>query len=788
MTVCTLCEGYLSGLHIANSEGVFCCHGCLAVYTILEAQQVKEGKRSHPLFQQALLSGLIAHAPLEKIESIQEGHHWTFEVVGLVCPSCATLIELVLRRLPGIGRAYVDYCTDRVYICFDPKQQSRTTIIQAIASFGYQPLLEGEIAHFSRALDWRLAIASFSALNVMMFAYPLYTTYFSETKVGYEGLLLFFSALVAMPAIFYSGWPLYRKAVVALGQGLWTMEFLVLLGVVGSLLFSLHQWFLGSYEVYFDTPAVLIAFVLWGQKLELLAKFSAKKALIQLQQALARKARKIEGNQMRFVPIETIALGDRLSVQAGERIVLDGVVESGRGACQEALLTGEITPQPKEAGDEILAGSTLESGHLIFRATSIYTNNTLQKILALAQEPLLCKSEEKGPLQRVVEFFIPAVCLLSLATFSLSVLLGIPFHEAVLRATGLLLIACPCAIGIAAPLVEAQLIQQFTERGAIVRNRTLLSLLARADLFVFDKTGTLTEGALFVKKGLESLSDGEKGVLKGLCAQSKHLIAQALDREILQLPYFFTKVIEYPGKGLAANDYWLGSWQFAKERGVEVPLMGAQMVVFFGRSSSLLAVIELEDRLRSDAKEALIQLLGEKMILSGDRQQVVDRIAKELSLVTAYGEKTPEAKQRYIQELQAGGRCVVFMGDGINDAPALSSAHVGICVARASDISIQISDLLLTRDRLTLLPELVELAKRGQKRIAQNLFWAFSYNSVGMVLAMGGWLTPIFASFAMLLSSAFVLWNARRPYHCKSTLPHCPESIASNPFSKASIG
>jgi heavy metal translocating P-type ATPase len=768
MQLCDLCEEPVKSFEIASDALKFCCHGCSAVYKILESQNQLASRKSHPLVTQALQFGIISNpALLEKIQA-QEAKatefkkKWVFELEEMWCPACAEFIRLVVGQQRGVRGCSIDYITDLGSISYDAKVLSKDKLKKLIESLGYGVKELGDPKETSSSLTLQLAVAAFCALNVMMFAYPLYTTYFSFEDAGMRPLLAWISFGLTIPVLTYSALPLYKRMLVQTRQGVMGMESLVAIAIASAIILSLYQMYKNTYQIYFDTVTVLIAFLLLGKMIESKAKFSAKAALFRMHQALPRKGRTANG----FVPLKTVQIGDEMLAATGERIVMDGIILEGEGAVDESVITGESLPHFKKVGDRVLSGSILQSGNLRFKVTAISENSTLRHILKLVEIEAGNKSGYIRSADRIVKWFTPLV--LSIAFFTLmGTFLFIGLEEAFSRAMAVLLIACPCAIGIAAPLVESNLIHRFTEKGALIQNRSLLAKLPQLTHIVFDKTGTVTEGLFQVISGLEHLTEVQKQRVKAVVSCSLHPISNAIDRELTTDKSPGMKVTEIPGMGMIGEDaegrIYLGSQRFLERMGfMDVP-PSEHTSVYFADEKAVISCICLGDTIKKEI-HALLQALKplKRILLSGDHDAAVIRVAERLEFDAWHGGHTPQEKQDFIKQLKDNGFMIAMVGDGINDAPSLAKADVGISVMTATDISIQVSDLLMTTPSLKILPELITLSRKGQKLIHQNLFWAFSYNVVGIGLAVFGILTPLFASFAMVLSSLIVLFNAKR--------------------------
>lgn len=742
----------------------FCCIGCKTVYQILEAKGSLKNFSENPLFLQAVRSGLISNPTL--LDSLrgkrepEEIHSLFLEIEEMWCPSCAYVIRLVLEQKEGVHRCSVDYTTDLASIKYDPKKIGRKEIEGEIRSLGYKPHSIAEAqSQVSSRLFVRLAVAIFCALNLMMFSYPIYASYFVPDVLGYTNVLTQISFFVALPLLAYSAWPLFKRAIISLTYGILGMEFLVSMGVTAAFCLSSYEVFRGGDQIYFDSMGAIVVFVLLGKVIESRAKFDAKQSLFRMVRALPRRARKrFKDGREQFVPMKELSVGDEVVAFSGEKIVIEGVVSEGEATVDQSLLTGESVPIRKQVGDEIFGGSVLVQGHLAYRVTTAEEKSLLRQMLNSIEGALETKKGEKPLVDRVVSVFVPLVILLAFMT---GIFGG---EDSWLHAVSVLLIACPCAIGIATPIVESRLLHVVGEMGAIVRNRKCLSKLAKISCVVFDKTGTVTEGKFRVQEGLENLNNSQKAILKSLSVCSAHPVCFALSQSI-DLPFEpMKKTIEYPGRGIEGGGYYLGSRKWMEEQKVTIPDDKESFAteVFFVQGKRCLSKLVLGDRVKVGVKELLLKLFGQrKILLSGDNLGAVSDVARQLGFDEFQAENDPLEKKEFISALREK-EVVMMVGDGINDAPALSAADVGVSVASATDITVQVSDLLLTHDRLEILPHLMSLAKKGQRIIKQNLCWAFAYNVVGIGFAIFGILTPLHAAFAMVLSSTMVVCNARR--------------------------
>lgn len=785
---CTLCNAELSSHPIVDGGNTFCCTGCHAVYNILEAKNQLGGFEKHPIFIQALRSGLISNPHLleqirQQRSQLTEGERerWHLEIGDMWCPSCAEIVKLMLLKERGVINCIVDYATDLASVEFSPRHCSRKQLEQVIINLGYRavPLDSPERKAVSASLYLRFGVAAFCALNAMMFAYPLYSTYFSDDGEGYGLLFAWLSFIVSLPVLLYSAWPIWKRFWTSLKTGFFGMETLVFLGVSAATSFSLWELLKGGTRVYFDSMTVIVTFVLLGKIVEARAKFSSKESLMRLTRATPRRARKrCDDNTIQFVPIKDVAKGDILVVYCGEKLPLDGIVLCGQGACDESMMTGEPMPVIKELSSPILGGTILVQGHLEYKVSGGVEESALHKIIEMVEQDIGHKTVYVRAADSIVRWFVPVI--ISLAFFAACAYMlfpaiddPYPSETAWLRALAVLLISCPCAIGIAAPAAESYLLNALAELGVIVRNRGCLPLLGREETIVFDKTGTVTEGRFSVCSGLEGLNKEQISALHSIASHSTHpvacAIAAASQGQEIKVVNDMEEIAGHGLRGMIDGElYFLGSDRFIKQQGIDVPEMsgteGAASCVYIAHSEGCIGRINLADRIRPGVQELIQELKKNStpVLLSGDSEQAVAAIAQLAGFTIWKSGCTPLEKRQFIDKLRSEGGIISMLGDGINDAPALTAAHIGISVVSATDMSIQVSDLLLTTDRLNIILKLRLLGRKGQAIIRQNLFWAFIYNVIGIFLAMFGWLSPIFAAFAMSISSLTVLFNSRR--------------------------
>lgn len=755
MAGCDLCQIPLPRVPV---EGRFCCHGCSTVYQILSSQGAVAQGRTHPLFLRAVEAGIISNPDLLQELSAErdlppEGvHKLHFEIGEMWCPSCAEVIRLILLRQKAVHRVMVDYATDLACVEYVAREIAPEELFQQIERLGYKPQrLEGlEERQTGRTDLIRFGVAIFCYLNLMMLSTPIYVNLYRFDL----SLLSRLSLLFALPFV-YCAWPILRRAVTGVRVGIVGMEGLVSLSVTTAFFYSLYQLFFGTGEVYFDSMGAIITLLLLGKMVERRAKFSLRRTLLQLSRTLPRRARRRdESGQYSFVPLKEVQAGEVLVVCRGERIGVDGEVVEGRGSCDERLLTGEVVPVPKGVGEGVVGGSILTEGWLAFRASG---GSTLHHIVSVVELDLPEKGAERRLVDRVTRLFVPIVVLAAIGVAGWVQLAGQGTEQAISRLLAMLLIACPCGIGIATPLVESLTMRRLSAEGAIVRNRSALSHLGRESVYLFDKTGTATVGRFEVLEGLEEVV--ERPLLRAMALHSTHPIAVAIASALSDPPLVCDSLREVTGEGMEAiyggHLYRLGSAAFTGSLETS-----SETTVFFTRDGELLGTIRLGDRIRPEFATMAAALGLPTELISGDGRGPTERVAVEAGLSTWWARCSPMGKRDRVRELRARGEVVAMVGDGINDAPALTAAQLGISLESASDMSMAVSDLIV--EGLEKLPTLRVIGVRGRRIAAQNLFWAFAYNTAGIGVAALGYLSPLFAASAMVVSGLAVLINSRR--------------------------
>lgn len=746
------------------------------VFQILDTQGIKPPFGEHPLFQEALKKNVIRSSLSEEIEaatSKKEHKKIYFSIDGLWCPSCASVIALLLQKEKGIFQVSIDYATDLAMVEYEPTTVGKAAIFEKIKHFGYIPKDFVDIQEKKREslLNARFMTGAFCSLNIMMFSVPLYVG--GDKWEGTYRLFGVASLFLAFPLVFFCALPLWKRCFVYLKAKYFGMEALIFLSVFSSFIFSIKMLFQSeASHLYFDSMGMLIFFVLIGRFLEQKVKFSAKERIFRIMRTLPNKARRcLENGSFRFCLTEEIQRGDLIQILNGEKIPLDGIVKQGEGACDEALLTGEGLPRWKKEGDLALGGSILKQGCLKIEVTAESKDSTLSKIIGLIENEFNQKEKARPLVDKISALFVPLVILGAIFVGIILLLQGKSFEFAWNRSITMCLISCPCVIGLACPLAESLMISLFAKLKVIVRNRRIFRLLGKETLFVFDKTGTVTQGTFKIQKGFEELSIQEKQILKTLAQHSNHPLCIALNKEIQEIPLSLEAIEEVPGLGMRAlfdnKRIFLGSASFLESHQVVIEKFPVQeeleTTLYFAIGDTLRSALLLSDTLKEEIIPTLQALRPAKtLLLSGDNRHAVQMVASRCFFSDFYSNVNAFEKKEILKRLQKDGEIIAMIGDGINDAPAISASDIGISPSGGSDLSVQSSDLICAGADLSVLPKIRQIGKLGRKIMHQNLSWAFTYNILGIFLAAIGKLTPLFAVFAMGISSLFMLVNTLR--------------------------
>lgn len=725
------------------------------------------------------------------------------EVDGMTCASCSSRVERALGKVPGVLSASVNLATERAMVDYLPASTTPQQLIAAIVDAGYAARSmdagntpEDRKTTLLRQMRFDLILAVLLALPVLLLAMgPMLFTGLGtwlQQLAPFPRFWDWVQAVLAMLALAGPGRRFFRPGLIAYRHLSPDMNSLVATGTGAAWLFSMMvlifpEWFrqVGGH-VYFDSAAVVIAAILLGKYLEELAKGRASAALRHLASLQAKDALLIRNGEEQRVPLDQIRAGDHLLVRPGERLPVDGIVLEGESSVDASMLTGEPLPEYKQAGDAVMSATVNGTGRLIIEARAVGQDTVMAHIVRMVEQAQAGKLPIQGLADRVVRVFTPLVIGIALLSFVLWLLLGPSpaISIALLSAVAVLVVACPCAMGLATPAAVMVGTGRAAELGVLFRRGLALETLAQVNTICLDKTGTLTSGKPTLG---EIRADNPRRVLElaaALESASEHPLAQAIVRAAREKEISLPPVSHFqatPGRGVAGivqgQQVLLGSAAWMREQGIATDtcdLVDMQSVgtrVYLAVEGQLSGKIVIQDQLRPEAAAVIRQLarMGLRLVMiTGDSQAAARQLAESLQLPIFHAEVLPQDKANIVKQLQGQGGKVAFVGDGINDAPALAQADVGLAMATGTDIAMETADLTLTHGDLAALVTAIQASRKTMATIRGNLFWAFFYNillipvAAGVLIPWGFQLNPMLAGLAMGMSSVFVLSNSLR--------------------------
>lgn len=717
-----------------------------------------------------------------------------FDVGGMTCGSCAARIQKVLGKQPGVVTAEVNYATSKARV--ETSAGAMTDIdtdsdagrlSEAIERIGFElaPIVVGQTASGREveAVEERSMWLRRAIIAGPIAAFMVSTMLFHDVAMGTTWLRWLQFGL-ALPVQFYVGWPILVGAVQRARHLTANMDTLIAIGTMSAFVFSTYQLLTDGMELYFEASVVIMFFITLGRYLEERAKGRAGRALRALVELGAKQARLVVGDVEEVVPIESIRVGDVVKIRPGEKVPVDGEVIGGASAVDESMLTGESLPVDKRVGNQVAGATVNTSGVLTITATAIGADSALAQIVKLVEDAQTGKSSAQRLADRIAAVFVPVVLAISLLTFVGWTLAGDTVSAAGYPAVAVLIIACPCALGLATPMAIMVGTGRGAQLGILIKSVETLERTRKISTVVFDKTGTLTAGAMAVTDVIvaESTSEAELLARAGAVeADSEHPIGQAIADAAraaadLDIATDFAAIV---GHGIRADvegtTVWVGRRELVANASLNLSerLDGeaealenqGRTAVFAGWDGEVRGVIAVADTLKPSAAATVERLHGlglSVMMITGDNARTAQSIANAVGIDRVIAEVLPSEKQREVQRLQEDGQVVAMVGDGVNDAPALVQADLGIALGTGTDVAIESSDLTLMSGDVAGVVTAIELSRRTYRTIVQNLFWAFGYNTIAIPLAVSGLLSPMIAGAAMAFSSISVVANSIR--------------------------
>ena len=783
----------------------FCCHACRAIYRMIQDEGLGEFYKKRDWRSSGIPESLRRSddadvktdpAEIDETATCIRGDDVVKEtdlmIEGIRCASCVWLNEKVLERTPGILSARVNFATHRAQIRWDSSQIDLGRIVARIRSIGYlaRPYTpagqEALLKRQNRDLLLRFGTAAFFSMQLMVLSFGLYAGFFQGIDPLSKQWLEYGALLVCTPVLFYSGLPFLQSAFRGILNRTMNMDVLIALGAFSAYALSIRQMFMGG-EVYFDTSAMIITLVLLGRLLENSAKKKASEAVMLLLALQPQDARRVHGSDRIIVPVAKVCKGDLIEVLPGEKIPLDGIVRQGTSETDASLVTGESRPMEVSIGSEVIGGSLNGLGSLVVEVTHIGQETVIAQISRLVEQAQAATAPIQRFADRISAYFIPFVIAASGFTFWYWYRYFY-VDQSLLNAVSVLVIACPCALGLATPVAVLAGTGSAARKGILIKGGDILERMHRVNAVVLDKTGTITTGHMSIVDVITTKStirNPQSAILQFAASAeqgSEHLMASAIvrhakDHQIQLYPFDSSKSV--PGQGAEATvqgtRVLVGKRMFLESNGIAIDPATAQeayhieqtgkTVVWVARGDEFLGFIALMDVPKEDSQEA-ISLLKRMNIdvtmVTGDNGGTAQAIADQTGITSVIAGVLPQRKSEEIVRLRSRGKVVAMVGDGINDAPALAAADIGIAMASGSDIAMESADVVLMRSDLKSVVQAIELSRKTFRIIKQNLFWAFFYNVASIPLAMAGLLNPIVAAAAMALSSVTVMMNSLR--------------------------
>ncbi len=738
----------------------------------------------------------------------------TMPIEGMSCAACAMRIEKVVGNLDGVTETSVNFATEKATVTYEPEKIRISEIKQAISQAGYKALeIEGQKAADEdqkrkeqeiRTLRRKFLISAFFTIPLLYLAmgsmlpwlhWPIPQGLFAmEYPLRYALVQL---ALVI--PVLIAGNRFYRVGFKAIWQRSPNMDSLIAMGTSAAVLYSLYaiykiaQGSLGHVEdLYFETAGVIITLILLGKTLEAISKGKTSEAIKKLVGLTPKTAVVLQNGQEVILPIEEVEVGDLILVKPGERIPVDGIVREGHSAVDESMLTGESLPVEKKTGDQLIGATINKHGMLTFQASRVGSETTLAQIIKLVEDAQGSKAPIAQMADLVSGYFVPVVFGIAVLSALAWYLAGQSTVFALTVFISVLVIACPCALGLATPTAIMVGTGKGAEYGILIKSGAALESTHQIDLIIFDKTGTITEGIPEVTDILPVTADQGKDELLRLAASaekgSEHPLGEAIVKAAEKAGLSLTKPENFkaiPGKGIETTldnaSVILGNRQLLLERDIDLGELESEAdrlategktPMYIAIQGKIAGIIAVADVIKKSSAEAIakLQTMGiEVVMITGDNEKTAKAIAQQVNIKQVLADVLPQDKAAEVKKLQAEGRNVAMVGDGINDAPALAQANIGIAIGSGTDVAMESADIVLMRSDLLDVPIAIKLSKNTIRNIKQNLFWAFAYNVAGIPLAAGllyvfggPLLNPMFSAAAMSLSSVSVLTNALR--------------------------
>ncbi len=785
---CTHCHlEFDTSVMIEDGEHYFCCSGCQGVYNLLNSEGLdsfyeKVGETTlaaptHMLEDSSSFDGESFHDKYVKIDD--DGFSKISLIIeGIHCSACVWLNEKALHKMDGVVEANINFTNNKATIIWANDVVKLSQIIEMIRSIGYNAFAydastqENHANKERKSYYLRMAVAIFASMNIMWIAVAQYAGYFTGITQEMKTILNIAEWILSTPVLFYSGWIFFRGAYFGLKTKTVNMDLLVATGASLTYVYSLYIMFAQEGEAYFDSVSMIITFVLIGKFLEVLSKKNIADSLDIISKNIANEVKVYKNNSIVLCKIDDVKVGDIIVVASGERVLFDGEIIKGSGSLDESSLTGESKPIKKLIGDNVMSGTVSIDADIHFRATKDFEHSTLSNLLTLLESAINKKPKIQQMANRLSEYFSSTILFLSFATFIVWWVWPHDFEQSFMVGISVIVIACPCALALATPVATLVGLLLGAKRGILFKEAAQLETMAKVDTLVLDKTGTLTVGHPEVVK--EHLyEDFDSRLLYYLVSQSNHPVSQGIKKHLnldasVEMKAF-DSYEQLSSLGVVAymddSEILGGNAALLEYNGISFYIESANTLFYLAIDGKVVAAYELDDKIKENAQAVIAQIKRKNIdvvIVSGDNEETVLKVAKEVGVEQVYSNQTPEDKSNYISSLHDKGLKVVMVGDGINDILALARADISIVMGSGSDIAIDVGDVVLLDDSLESLLDAFKISSRTYSLIKQNLGISLVYNAITIPLAMAGYVIPLVAAISMSVSSLLVVLNSMR--------------------------
>jgi len=766
----------------------FCCKGCEGVYHLLQDEGLDsfyEKLGTQTLQPASEIDNDLGRFDLEGfknkyIKTNSDGYSEISLIIeGIHCSACVWLNEKVLHQTEGIIEATINYSNNKAKVIWDPQTLKLSQIIEKIRAIGYNAYPYDASLQEERNLKTRndyytrILVGVFATMNIMWLAIAQYAGYFSGIEQGHKNILTISEFVLATPTLFYSGWIFFRGAYYGLKNRFVNMDLLVATGALLAYLYSIYAMITEHGEVYFDSVTMIITFILVGKYLEVLSKKQASDTLDKIIGTMPTEATVIREGDKALVSIENIEIGDIIELKPGEKVAIDGILETGSAAFDESSLTGESDSIHKQEGDAILSGTLCLNSVVRYRVTKRAEESLLHTITEMLSDSITKKPYIEQLANTISGYFSLTILTIALATYGFWQWYSGSFETALITAIAVIVIACPCALGLATPMATLIGVSRAAKRGILFKESRMLETMAKSTLLALDKTGTITEGKPSVLQ-CKTEEGFDPALLLALVHSSNHPISQGIAHYLLKtypalkMPSLHAiKSIDAKGITAQANGHMIAGGNAALMQSLEIDahFHSEDTLFLFAQNGKITAAITLQDQIKQGAKETISALKAEGVkvvMLTGDHEASAHNIARNVGIDEVHHNLLPTDKAALIDRFHDEGEVVVMAGDGINDAIALAKSDIACAMGSGADIAIEVSDVVLLDDSLERLADAFEISHTTFRTVKQNLGFSILYNIITVPLAVAGYVTPLIAALSMSLSSLVVVANSSR--------------------------